>query len=108
MLWEVFWNISEKVMQLVNNENKFCWFLEWYRIWLNFCDRRLAQKRIYYFEEVSVALDKVIMIEESEHSGEYRLLSEMIDAHVMLPTKPVSFSNQKIKQGDKEEVALLN
>ena len=28
MLWEVFWNISERVMQAVNKEDKFCWFIE--------------------------------------------------------------------------------
>ena len=110
MLWERFWNISERVMQAVNKEDKFCWFIEWYSIWLNFCDRRLAQKRIYYFEfeEVSVAIDKIIMIEESQYSKEFHLLAEMIDAHVMLPTESVSFSKQNIKEGDKEEVILLN
>ena len=48
------------------------------------------------------------MIEESQYSKEFRLLAEMIDAHVMLPTESVSFSKQNIKEGDKKEVNLLN
>ena len=108
VLWKVFWNISDRVMQLVEKEEKFCWFLEWYRIWLNFCDRRLAQIRIYYFEEASVAIDKVVMIEESQYSKEFRLIAEMIDAHVILPNESACLSNQNIKKGDKEEIILSN
>ena len=48
------------------------------------------------------------MIEESQYSKEFHLLAEMIDVHVMLPTESVSFSKQNIKEGDKEEVILLN
>ena len=85
MLWEVFWNISEKIREAVHGEKKFCWFIEWYRIWLSFCNKRLAPKHVYHFEEASVAIDKVILIDETEYSKEFRLIAEMINAHVLLP-----------------------
>ena len=108
LLWELLWNIAEKVKEIVSKEDKFCWFIQWYRIWVNFCDKRLAAKHIYYFEEASVEVDRVVMIEESEHSKEFRLSAEMIDAHVLWPSSSVSSSNQEIKKGDKEEAILLN
>ena len=71
MLWEVFWNIEELVRQAVNNKKKFCWFLEWHRIWLNVCDKRLTPRHIYHFEEATVAIDKVVMIEQNEYQKEF-------------------------------------
>ena len=108
LLWEELWNIAEKVMEIVSKEDKFCCFIEWYRIWVNFCDKRLAAKHIYYFEQASVAVDRVVMIEESEHSKEFRLSAEMIDVYVLWPSSSGFSSNQEIKKGDKEEVILLN
>ena len=86
MLWEVFWNIEEKVRESINQEKKCSWFIEWNRIWLNFCDKRLTRKQIYHFEEAAVAVDKVIIITDTEFVKEFRLVSEMIDAHVLLPS----------------------
>ena len=48
------------------------------------------------------------MINEDEYSREYRLISEMVDAHVMLPNESFSHSKQEIQQGDKGEIILLN
>ena len=106
MWWQACWNIAELLMEQVASENKFCWFLEWYKIWINYCDERLAQNRLYYFEEASIAIDKVIMIEEDEYSRSYSLSSEMIDAHVMLP--PENFKQPDLMEGDKGDVILLN
>ena len=86
MFWEAFWNISEKVRQAVNEERKYCWFIEWYTISLNFCDKRLTPRHIYHFEEASVAIEKVVLIDENEHSKEFRREAEMIDAHILLPS----------------------
>ena len=109
LLWEVFWNISERVMEVASKEDKFCRFIEWCRIWVNFCDKRLASKHIYYFEEASVAIDRVIMIKESEHSKEFRLSAEIIDPHVLWPSSVSFFRHkEKIEEGDKSEVILLN
>ena len=71
MLWEVFWNIEELVRQAVNHKKKFSWFLEWHRIWLNVCDKRLTPRHIYHFEEATVAIDKVVMIEQNEYQKEF-------------------------------------
>ena len=105
LYWEVCWNISHQLCELVKTENKFCWFIEWYRIWINFCDKRLARKRLYCFEEASVALDKIILINEDEYIREYRLISEMVDAHVMLLKE--SSTKPDFEEGGKESVILL-
>ena len=63
----------------------------------------------YDFEEAFAAIDRVVMIEESEHSKEFQLSAEMIDAYVLWPY-PTGFSRdkEKIDEGDKGEVLLLN
>ena len=71
MLWEVFWNIEELARQAENNEKKFCLFLEWHRIWLNFCDKIFTPRHIYHFEEAAVAIDKVVMIKQNEYEKNF-------------------------------------
>ena len=67
--------------------DRFCWFLENYRVWLD-CDERLAPKYLYYFEDVITALDSVIQTDDNlKWSKEYRLDVKMVDGHVMLPGK---------------------
>ena len=49
------------------------------------------------------------MIEESDHSKEFRLSAEMIDAHILWPTSVSFFRHkEKIEEGNKSEVILLN
>ena len=43
LLWEVLWNIAEKVMEAVAKEDKFCWFIDWYRIWITTLRRPLLR-----------------------------------------------------------------
>ena len=50
----------------------------------------------YDFEEAFAAIDRVVMIEESEHSKEFQLSAEMIDAYVLWPY-PTGFSRDKEK-----------
>ena len=49
------------------------------------CDESLTLRHIYHFRKISIALDRVLMISESDCAKEFRLKSEMIDAHVILP-----------------------
>ena len=100
-------------MKKVASENKFCWFVEWYKIWINFCDYRFSSKRLYHFEESSVAVDRIVLEEEDEYSRWYRLDSELIDAHVLLPPEKCQKSQKACRshdfvQNDKGDVILLN
>ena len=83
--WQTCWKIAQLLMKEVASENKFCWFAEWYKIWINFCDYRFSSKHLYHFEESSVAIDRIVLEEEDQWSCWYRLDSELIDAHVLLP-----------------------
>ena len=64
--WQTCWKIAQLLMKEVASENKFCWFVEWYKIWIKFCDYRFLPKRLYHFEESSVAIDKIVLMEEKE------------------------------------------
>ena len=61
-------------------------------ILLNSCDRRLTPKHVYRFEDVSV---DIILLNENENSKEYRLIIEMIEAHVLFPGEQIE---NKIRQ----------
>ena len=102
LLWEVFWNIEELLRQVVNKDKKFCWFVEWYRIWLTLCDKRLTPMHVYHFEEASIAIEEINLIDETEYSKEFRLITEMVDAHVLLPGQ----CYKEYKKG--EATSLLN
>ena len=64
LLWDLFHNVQELVRLEMNKHDKFCWFLEPYRVWIDY-DERLAPK----------------------WSKECRVNVSMIGCHVMLPAK---------------------
>ena len=78
--------------------DKFCCYVEWYRIFANYCDERLAKRKVHYFEDTTVALDRVVMIDEDAWTNQYRLISEVIDTKVLKPTSspnPVSANKEE-------------
>ena len=87
LLWDLFHNIQTLVRIEMQKHDKFCLFLEHYRVWID-CDERLAPKHMHYFEEAAVAFDQVIQTDDDFNwSKEYRLDVSIIDCHVMLPPK---------------------
>ena len=110
ILWQACWKIAQLLMKEEASENKFCWFVEWYKLWINFCDYRFSSKRLYHFEESSVAIDRIVLIEEGKWSRWYDLESELIDAHVLLSPekKKMSKKSADFSQNDKGDGILLN
>ena len=68
ILWQACWKIAQFLMKEVPSENKFCWFVEWYKLWINFSDDRFSSKRLYHFEKSSVAIDRIALVEEDKWS----------------------------------------
>ena len=63
----------------MQKHERFCWFLEPYKVWID-CDERLAPKHRYYFEEAAVAFDQVIQTDDDfKWSKEYSLDISMIE-----------------------------
>ena len=69
---------------------------------MTFCDKRLGPKHVYHLEEASIAIDEIILIDETGYLKEFRLITEMIDAHVLLPGE----CYKEYKKG--EVTSLLN
>ena len=86
-LYEIFWHIRMTLEKLLNKTEKCLSFIEWNKIWLDYCDEDLVPRNVYRFEEASVAIDNVLNISEDKFTKQFRLKSELIDAHVILPGK---------------------
>ena len=54
LLWDLFHTIQNLVRNEISKQERFCWFMEPYRIWLH-CDEGLAPMHLYCFEEAAVA-----------------------------------------------------
>ena len=110
ILWQASWKIAQLLMKEVASKNKFCWFVEWYKLWINSCDYRFSSKRLHHFEESTVAIDRIVLIEEDKWSRWYGLESELIDGHVLLPPekKKKSKKSADLSQNEKGDVILLN
>ena len=111
--WRACWKIAQLLMNKVASENKFYWFTEWYKIWISFCDNRFSSKFLYHSEESSIAIGRVVMMEEDKYSRWYILDSELSDAHVLLPPEKYkkarkSADSDDLVEGDKGDVTLLN
>ena len=63
LLWDLFHNIQTLVRVEMQKNDKFYWFPEPYRVWID-CDERLAPKNMCYFEETAVAFDQVIQTDD--------------------------------------------
>ena len=63
--------------------DKFCFYVDWNKPFINFCDQRLARRKLHFFEDVCVALDRVFLVDEDAWTNNYRLISEVIDGKVM-------------------------
>ena len=81
---------------------KFCCFIEWCKVFINFVDERLARRKMHYFEDVCVALDRICLIEDEAWTRQYRLVCEMISAKSMLAD-----SNKFEPVGLEKEVLLI-
>ena len=57
---EICHTISAKLQQAYHEKKyeKFCFYIDWHKLFINFCDERLARRKIHYFEDVCVALDR--------------------------------------------------
>ena len=67
LFWEICDVLSQK-LQLAYHEKKFtkfCFYIDWHKLFINFCDERLARRKMHYFEDVCVALDRICLIDES-------------------------------------------
>ena len=86
--WEICHNISTRLQEIYQQKKsgKFCCYIEWYRIFTNYCDERQTRRKVHYFEDTTVALDRIVMIDEDTWTNRYRLVSEMIDTKVLKPT----------------------
>ena len=85
LFWEICHTLSAKLQQAYHDKKftKFCFYIDWHKLFINFCDERLARRKMHYFEDVCVALDRICLIDEDSISRQYRLVSEMIDGKVL-------------------------
>ena len=85
LFWEICHEISAKLQQAYHEKRyeKFCFYNDWHKLFINFCDERLARRKMHYFEDVCVALDRICLIDEDAYSRHYRLISEMVDGKVI-------------------------
>ena len=100
LFWEICHVISSRLQEIYQQKksDKFCCYIKWYRIFANYCDKRLARRKIHYFEDTTVALDRVVMIDEDAWTNQYRLVSEMINTKVLKPStspNPVSANKEE-------------
>ena len=104
LIWEICHVISTILQELYQQKksDKFCCYIEWYRIFVNNCDERLARRKVHYFEDTTVALDRVVMIDDNAWTNQYRLVSEMIDTKVLKLT-----SAHPILANKKEESNII-
>ena len=63
-LWDIFFAIEQLLKKVTLNEKKFCWFCEWYLIFINFYEKRLITNHIYNFQKSYVAIDDIICFEQ--------------------------------------------
>ena len=107
LFWEICHTISrklEKAYQEKKFEN-FCCYIDWCKLFINFCDERLARRKLHYFEDVCVALDRICLIDDDAWTRNYRLISEIVDGKVM--SKIDNFIHP-IDQEEKEVVLFKN
>ena len=84
-LWEVFLAIEQLLKKATLNEKKFCWFCEWYIIFINFYEKRLITNHIYHFENIYVAIDDIILFTINTYDKCFRLITELIETDITLP-----------------------
>ena len=106
-LSKIFWEICQTLTTRLYEEyikqkyEKYCCFIEWCKVFINFVDERLAGRKMRYFEDV--ALDRICLIEDEAWTRQYRLVCEMISAKSML-----SSSNNFVEiSGEEKEILLL-
>ena len=47
VFYEIFWHIRMKLKKLLNRTEKSLSFIEWNKIWLNYCDEDLVPQNVY-------------------------------------------------------------
>ena len=59
LFWEICHVISTRLQEIYQQKksDKFCCYVEWYRIFANYCDERLPRRKEHYLEDTTVALD---------------------------------------------------
>ena len=104
MFWEDCHTITTRLEEEYQKQKleMFCCYIEWYKIFINFIDERLARRRMHYFEDVCVALDRICLIGDKAWTRQYRLVCEMISAKSML-----SNTNKFEPLGLEKEVLLI-
>ena len=84
-LWVVFFAIEQLLEKATLNEKKFCWFCEWYLIFIDFYEKRLITNHIYRFENTYVAIDDIILFEINTYDKCFRLITDLIETDITLP-----------------------
>ena len=88
MIWEVCnaacRMIREKEKAEKGKEMRYCWFLDWSRVFVNNLVGRPKMKRIHYFEDVCILIDKATFVAHDGKDLLLRLNCEMTSANSMM------------------------
>ena len=63
---------------------RYCWFLEWCRVFMNFLDGRPRIKKTHYFEDVCIVINKASFVGDDGRDLLLRLNCEMVSAKSMM------------------------
>ena len=102
-LSRIFWEVCHTITTRLEEEyqkqkhEKFCCFVEWCKVFINFIDERPARRKMHYFEDVCVALDRVCLTDDAKWSRQYRLVCEMISAKSMM-SKANKFESSSLEK----------
>ena len=81
---EMFFCLKEKLKDNLTQEQKEkVNLLEWSKIWMSCCEYDLTEKRIYHFEKVYLAVDKIVLIPD-EYFPMYRLECIMVGGSAVM------------------------
>ena len=78
-------SVFHAIKELVRNDQgqNNCWFLECYNVTID-SDRELLSRCLYYFEDIIIAFDQVIQIDNDSRAKVYRIICNLIESKVKL------------------------
>ena len=106
LFWEICHAILRKLEKAYHDKRfkNFCFYIDWSKPFINFCDERLARRKLHYFEDACIALDRICLADEDSVARHYRLISEMVDGKIM--SKIDNFSD--LVEAKKEVIIIDN
>ena len=88
MIWEICNIVCQMIVIREKKEKgedmRFCWFLEWCRVFINFLDGRPRMRKTHYFEDVCIVINRASFVGDDGCDLLLRLNTEMVAAKSML------------------------